>query len=517
MCVSLSFSIFAFSASAVEEIPSIADDLYFDLMPYFYMTDSGPTMNFEAGYASVDVSLPSALDVNYIDMVVACSSDFNCWVAGGGTLSVLALGNELYRVYGNLTLGLSDTLQFWFEDTSNSGSTISVVSCKAMCNGQAEYPLTGSLTVVATDFVNNGGSYTMEGPGYPIRINFGGGNSSPSVTPIAFYPWNATITLPVAKQFDFVDVFFYGGASSLASITVKHNNNAVPFSISYLGVGADSWYTTTGFAYNSGTASMPEFNEFGGIVRIDLRECNRLENANVEIYFVGTASPYYAANYMMLQSVTGYICSPSEVDPSLPVLSGIHKFIADTFPRFESYFMQIESGITSFKTSVSSLFQGLGQMLVSKFADLSTLITNKFQSLFDLMGEHFTGMKEFLTDLFNPDRSDISDQGASVSDQIDQIDQVEDSALADVQSNVGSVTKPIGNVGKYANALAFCSNILGRTFTNLYDYQIVILLPLAIGVFMFICSRAPGNMSRKFGGSSGGRHKHDFTVEGGKD
>lgn len=87
-----------------------------------------------------------------------------------------------------------------------------------------------------------------------------------------------------------------------------------------------------------------------------------------------------------------------------------------------------------------------------------------------------------------PDTSagdDLVNQGQQIQDFEHQHQEV-------INGNTGAITDSLDITG-FVPALSLISSYVGNTFDILGPYQQVILVPISIGLFMFICSRVPGN------------------------
>lgn len=119
---------------------------------------------------------------------------------------------------------------------------------------------------------------------------------------------------------------------------------------------------------------------------------------------------------------------------------------------------------------------------------------------------------------------DISDGIGEFEDSMDNVSQFEDEAWNNIHDNKDVVLDPLKtfkNNMAIVGAIGFVSDIVQKTFNKLGSWQVIITLPLAVGLILFIWSRVPGNMlpGKADGGSSrsSGKHidSHELTVSGG--
>lgn len=118
-----------------------------------------------------------------------------------------------------------------------------------------------------------------------------------------------------------------------------------------------------------------------------------------------------------------------------------------------------------------------GYVSFSETSPIEYWLRNCANSLDELVQSIVVGDEEFA--------AQVQEANQSVSD----FQEYEESLQSDASMNIGDVVAPIGNISSYGNSLQFISGILHRTFTQLGDYQIVILLPIGIGIVCFIASR----------------------------
>ena len=119
---------------------------------------------------------------------------------------------------------------------------------------------------------------------------------------------------------------------------------------------------------------------------------------------------------------------------------------------------------------------------------------------------------------------DISDGIGEFEDSMDNVSQFEDEAWNNIHDNKDVVLDPLKtfkNNMAIVGAIGFVSDIVQKTFNKLGSWQVIITLPLAVGLILFIWSRVPGNMlpGKADGGSSrsSGKHSesHELVVSGG--
>ena len=115
---------------------------------------------------------------------------------------------------------------------------------------------------------------------------------------------------------------------------------------------------------------------------------------------------------------------------------------------------------------------------------------NPFFYYFQELRISLTAMFNDLKEALNP--SGDTSQGDVLKEQGQQMEAYEKQHQDALQNGVGTL-QASSNIGNFATALAFVGNYTTSTFNSLGDYQVVITLPLVIGLILFLASRAPGH------------------------
>ena len=113
---------------------------------------------------------------------------------------------------------------------------------------------------------------------------------------------------------------------------------------------------------------------------------------------------------------------------------------------------------------------------------------------------------------------DISDGIGDFEDSMDNVSQFEDEAWNNIHESKDVVLDPLKTFKDnmaIVGAIGFVSDIVQKTFEKLGSWQVIITLPLAVGLILFIWSRVPGNMlpGKADGGSSRSSGKHSESRE----
>lgn len=300
-------------------------------------------------------------------------------------------------------------------------------------------------------------------------------------TDISFSDW---------KQYDYLDLCFSFDCATISSIMVQLENDiSVPFEVREV------------YSNSSNVKS----NVFTFFLHIDLTEVPR--DGELSISLRGTCDQrvdYGGSFSVTCNSCCGYIKADSYSNPLYYWLSAIWTKLNIGFSNLGFAIQKLGQ---TFQTSISSL----GETLVSTLDSFKTLMSEKFSTLFtridtfktavaDNFSTLFTRITQFKTSVeskfdelisvINPDRADVDSSISDADQSISDIHDMEQEYAADLDSSV--ITGEVNKVENYGNALVFCGSVLSRTFTRLQGYQIIYILPICIGLFLFVASRVRG-------------------------
>lgn len=146
--------------------------------------------------------------------------------------------------------------------------------------------------------------------------------------------------------------------------------------------------------------------------------------------------------------------------------------------------------ITENRSDLFIFFNQLYKNLSGWFTDQTSVISNGLGSVRTAVQNGFADLKNHLSSLLDPDGD--NSQGEALKEQGQQMAEYEKQHQDVLQNGVGTL-QASSNIGNFATALAFVGNYTTSTFNSLGDYQVVITLPLVIGLILFLASRAPGH------------------------
>lgn len=456
------------AASATEVIDT--SDSWIELLDYTTVNDSGHNIFSFDTTGSCFVWLPSQMTTGYVDVLFYSNRTITS-VTGEGSddLTLERIDTYFYRVYGYTQRVTRSRL--WLNFTSaESGvyTNVTFYSWRMCAFRTMAYPTAGTL------FVGNS-SAVMSDAYTPATLIFGGSTSDSYQV-----DYNGYAVLNFWKDYDYMDVILHFNVASISYLSVTLDSMSLPFTVNYLASNGDSWY-----AFNPSTdITNTNWQMFVAVLHIDLTQCDRTLSSNPYIAFGGSAASDNGNNYVSLQRITGYLGS-YDMDPISYFVRKIH--------------VDMKSGFSSLATTLTTNYNSLVTFLTNQFTQVRTGITALGNSIYDNfvdltsdLSGWFATTHEKLDQLLNPD-ADETDQAIQDAQQgISDITAIEDQYAADLDTEL--VTSEVTKIQNYGNALVFCSSILSRSFNNLGGYQIIYILPVCIGIFLFVCSRVPGDM-----------------------
>lgn len=138
-------------------------------------------------------------------------------------------------------------------------------------------------------------------------------------------------------------------------------------------------------------------------------------------------------------------------------------------------------------------FQKLRDDVVAAIGNMSSKIQSALTSLWNNISARWDSFQSWLESVLDADSSVIDDSSDQILDDVESIEKIEQDLIIDFDDNAHVITDTF-DLSSFASALAFCGSILSGTFAGLGSYRVVLTLPLAIGLVLFVCSRVPGRM-----------------------
>lgn len=356
-------------------------------------------------------------------------------------LTVVDLGNNLARAYGNITYAFYASLPFTFRKnvTGNSYydllsckiSTVSVVDSKAHGTLRRSFSDTSPLTLPNNFSVDEDGSI---------------GAFEYKLIPVIITDW---------RKFDRITLFGSISKMALNSFRASVGSKGIPYEISYMEsipTGTDS-YGNYSYQYISWT----ETNYYNG----DLSDVPD-EGSHEDGYGSGDTSSTSVVHY------GGSILYTITID-----LTGVDR--------------SISGDLACFFTCIAD--PGIGYAFNVQDASGSVITADTTTVSW------WTRFTSFMTDLFGAkDDSALDDLGSSsnsISQNTSQISDFEHSQQAVLDNNFAQIQTDV-TFTNFAAALVFVQKYANMTFSGISGYAIVFTLPLFLGLFFYLCSRIPG-------------------------
>lgn len=371
-------------------------------------------------------SLPSYIGVSY----------------GGALtkLTVVDLGNNLARAYGNITYAFYPTLSFTVRKSSSSDSYYDLLSCKVASISSIDSKANGTLK----RSYNDPSPLTLPNS-FAVAAESEGSGYAYKLIPVAITDW---------RKYDYVTL--YGSISTMAlnSFRASIGNKGLPYEITYMEsipTGTDT-YGTVDWRYHSYT----ETNYYTAPENPD-------EGSSEDGYGGGDTANTSTVVY------GGSVLFTITID-----LTGVDRTLSGDL---QCYFTCIASPALGYAFNVQD---ASGSVLTADTEKVSWW--NRFSS--------------FMTDLFGAkeDSGALDDLGSSsdsISQNTSQISDFEHSQQAVLDNNFAQIQGAI-SFTNFAAALVFVQKYTNMTFNGISQYAIVFTLPLFLGLFFYLCSRIPG-------------------------
>ena len=355
-------------------------------------------------------------------------------------LTVVDLGNNLARAYGNIMYAFYGSLPFTVRKSGTGKAYYDLLSCRI-------------TTVSVVDSKANGKLYRSFSDPSPLTLpnNFSVAGDGESQTyeykliPVVISDW---------QKYDKITLFGSITSMALNSFRASIGSKGLPYEITYMEsipTGEDT-YGTILYEYVSTT----ETNYYGTSGTPD--EFSKEEGTGVGDSNLTTVVHYNGA---ILYTVT--------ID-----LTGVDRSIQK---NLYCYFTCIADPAVGYAFNVQD---ASGSVIT---ADTTTVSWwNRFTS--------------FMMDLFGAreDSGALDDLGSSsdsISQNTSQISDFEHSQQAVLDNNFAQIQGAI-SFTNFAAALVFVQKYTNMTFNGISMYAIVFTLPLFLGLFFYLCSRIPG-------------------------
>lgn len=382
------------------------------MLDYCSVDDRGNSWTM-VGDATIEFQMPFVTAVNYVDMVLYCSSGLPAvtWVHGSliESLTVESIGSNVYRCYGNVTNRQADVFRFGFSVANTSSTTYCTIFQLNVGRHQfSSTPTTGKLNIAHPSV----SSASMLSPTSSCSITISGSSSG------KYLDFNGYINVDDWRKFDTLDILLNVDSTTLNSISATMGGVNIPYDYQFIEGNVPEFDANTSTSSASSVFVMRYVR-----LTLDLTNLKKSDTGSIQINFSGMYEGGNTAT-LTLYRVTGHVIA-SAVDAPTYWLRRIWEDIVDGFDR--------------------------------------------------------------IAELISPESTDTQTSIADAESAIRDVEVMEQQYAAGLDSSL--VSSEIDKVGNYGNGLVLCANVLSRTFTQLDGYQIIYILPITIGIYLFICNR----------------------------
>lgn len=438
LCLALIFAVGSLA------FPSYASEFdtgeWIELLDFNQITPEGNWIQIDS-YAVLTMIPPVEAQFFNVDMVVFSSGTFTeVYETRAGNrkpLTVVPLGEGLYRIYGDLHTG-SNYPAIYFEFLTSARTSMTVLSCRVSQMPVSYFNLSASGFLYAAgvwkDIIYSAGSQ-----GVYDSINTSG---------TATWDFKSGVRLDDWRGYDFIDIHCsISGAASITSVSGYLVNssgdvlaNMVPLDISYI---SNSFYTD---------------GDYEIIVRVNLRSLDRTQNYFPMIDICGEHGGQSID--FGIYGVTGYVFS-DVVDQDIFWLK---KFWNSVTSGFSSLITSIGSGFQSVVDYFNTTFWNA---LVSQYDSIRSSVVNGFNRVIELLvGKDAQDMQQ-----------DVQDQVDDFKDMQDAIDSVTTPDANDIDTDITGLVS--------TDQLISVQNVLGSLLEVEFLLNFISLsLILGLGSFL---------------------------------
>lgn len=435
-------TLFVSPASAVETGSNWVNILDFDLG-----SDNSNYISFkETG--TLTYQLPYSTFFRYLQGVIQCNSDTitsMTWSRGTSAtrygLTLIPLGNGLYRFYSEYNSLASDTINLHFNSSSSGTTYVEVVQFQYSLLRTWNYDEKGNLSVTANNAVYD---YSMDDPSTNLVHYF----SSESA-------YVAKLSCPDWRKYDYLTFFVFAFAVDINSISAHAGSFEVPITVDHISPND----------YTHG-------DRFALMLTIDL---TGLDRNMVNTPFVEISGNVFGLSELtrsiQLLSVSGNV-SVAETDV-LPYLLKtyfssigeklddmtfwIQDFYAQTYSLLVSHFQDIYDEVTLGFSTISGDFEtyfgSLQLDLIEHFENITNTIEDSFNDFTNYWGNQIASLKRSITDrldaLLHPDttqseqfQDEIASQATEMQEVTDTLDSVTKPPVEDMNPSVDDIVSP---------------------------------------------------------------------------
>lgn len=459
------------SVSASEVVPagSYASESLLNV-PSFTVVSNGTTFTYESPQfvqsmgTSATITFDAIPNFKYARVVFTLQSTFSIRSASLNGYSMIV---STYGIYQQLTLNTAsigldslDKFSLVLNFASSGTNNVSIVSADGYANFQCA-ATTGSMTALGV----NGKSVFSKSGSLPIvmNVNETGGNSRLE-SGIAQCTFNFNI-----KASDYFTVVVRTNGISEASFIARGSGDIVlDYDVQVLNDSAVWGVQSIVYTVN----------------------CSGVDLTGRNLYCEFT---YYASNtgtdssggrifnhvFTMVSAVAGYY----EQDESVTWWRQLLK-------NLSSGFATLSSRLQSFMNSVSLGFSNLGTKVSSGFE----VVKDSLFEFYLLVKDGFQDVASRLDQLINPDRpQQFEDDRQEIGNSVGALDDFQQGHFDIIDSNMEVLAQDVSpnSIFGFVNAMVFIQTWSNNIFAGISKYKIIFILPIFLGIFFYVCSRAP--------------------------
>ena len=349
-------------------VPSLAADFenveWYQLLDYVSLNSSGNTTNINNSnvcyFAFNETRWISSVDIIVSFIGQPITRVYHTYEGTTKNLSILKIGDNLYRIYGNITRSPYNGLHLTFESSGWTRIEFTSVKLLGIEYGFFEESAHGYGTVVRADDLNIGYNYQSLSSSFYYTYS-GDFNDRVFRTYYQFPNW---------RKYDYIDLQLYYVVDAITSISATIGDINIPVSCSYLDPtqsGSPGYFMT---------------------LRLDLTGLLRSSTDEIELQIIGLSS-YDSSGLISIIGCSGYV-PLNTIDP--------------LFYHFRTLQVKLEGW-----------FSSLGDRIVNALNGDSSA-SDQFKDQIDQSNQELEDMSSVMNSFTTPDINSINvDVGAFVS------------------------------------------------------------------------------------------------------
>lgn len=435
-----------------------------DYTTFFNGTNNGSVSNG----STYTISLPYLMYVRNIDIVLYSRTAISGISVAGSAMTVVSIGNNLYRCYGDLSARY-ESLDLVF--TLSSSSVVEFYQFNVSAASNLHY---ADVAIATYD----GSSYAM--------------SSSASYASVPLVDGVVSLYCANWKRYDYVDfVIRTLDGTGISSVSADINGVALPVETSILG-NFD--------LYEDATVGEMATTDQYVVIRVDLRGLDRSLLSTPYVYISGEF------NYLYLYRCTGYVIT-DPVNPTLYYFQNLSNVIANCFAVLQARQDAAFQDQVQFHSDMISGFQELQTSIVERIGLMDSNLASKLNYIYNIlvsMDSHILNFMSSMESWFSTvsgkldqliggttEGDELSQGAEDLGESVDQIQDYEQSQQAVLDISLPEIQASVAITG-FTAALAFVQRYINLGWSGIGDLSIIYTMPIFIGLFFVICGRVSG-------------------------